>query len=129
MYDNPQTGIYQFASKDFGASAGVTTHSICGPAGKKGKLRDIGVAITEATVFATTLGHVQVGISTDLDAYGKLNIATGTAAQTVFNSGDDTDAIIDADIPADSVVTVTLTEGTGAGLAGQGAPVVVIDWI
>lgn len=127
-YDNPQTSACNFASKDFGAAAGATTHTICGPAGKQGFLRDIGVAVTEATVFATTLGSVQVGISTDLDAYGKLNIATGVGAQTVFNSSDDEDAIIDANIPADTVVTVTLTEGTGAGLTGQGAPIVVIDW-
>ncbi len=128
MYDNPQTGVYQFASMDFGAAAGATTHTICGPAGKKGVLKDIGVALTEATIFASTLGIVQVGLSTNLDAYGQLNIATASAAQSVFNSSDDTDAVIAADIPADTVLTVTLTEGTGAGLTGIGAPVVVIDW-
>jgi hypothetical protein len=127
-YDNPQSMIHNFANMDFGAAAGATTHRICGPAGKKGRLVDIGVALSEATVFATTLGHIQVGTAADADAYGKLNIATGQAINTVYNSSDDTDAIIDADIPADTVVVVTLTEGTGAGLTGQGAPMVAIDW-
>ena len=84
-YSNPQTGIYQFANFDFGASAGAQTQRIAGPAGKKGWLRDIGVAVSEATVFATTLGHVQVGTAADLDAYGKLNIATAQAINTVYN--------------------------------------------
>lgn len=127
-YDNPQTCMYNFPNMDFGAAAGATTHSISGPTGKKGVLKEIGVVTTEATVFATTLGHVQVGTSGDLDAYGKLNIATGTADNTTFNSADDTDAIISAQIPADTAVHVTLTEGTGAGLAGQGYPYVIIDW-
>ena len=127
-YDIPISGSYNFAEMDFGAAAGATTHKIGGPAGMKGRLKGIGVAISEATVFATTLGHVQVGTTADADAYGKLNIATGTAVNTVFNEGDDTDAIISADIPADTIVVITLTEGTGAGLAGKGFPCVHIDW-
>jgi hypothetical protein len=114
---------------DFGGSSGVTTHRIVPPAGKKGRLLDVGVAVSEATVFASTLGHVQVGISTNLDEYAKLNIATSVADFAAFNTADDTDAIILADIPADGpAVVVTLTEGTGGGLAGKGFPTVIIGW-
>lgn len=128
-YSNPQTCMYNFPNMDFGASSGATTHSIAGPAGKKGRIVEVGVAVTEATVFATTLGHVQVGTSADLDAYAKLNIPTASADNTVVNTADDTDAVLDADIPSTDVcIHVTLTEGTGASLAGQGYPYVIIDW-
>ena len=127
-YDNPRTCMYNFPNMDFGASAGTTIHSIAGPAGKKGRLVEVGVVTTEATVFATTLGIVEVGIVADADEYAKLNIATGVADDTIFNTKDDTDAIILADIPADTALLVTLTEGTGAGLTGQGYPYVIIDW-
>jgi len=127
-YSNPKTCVYNFPNMDFGAAAGATTHSLGGPSGMKGRLVEVGVAATEVFVTATTLAHVQVGTSADLDAYAKLNIPTASADNTVINSGDDTDAIIDADIPADTCVHVTLTEGTGASLTGQGYPYVIIDW-
>ena len=127
-YDQPIHGVYNFPNMDFGAAAGATVHTIPGPAGKKGRLIDIAVGITEATVFATTLGSVAVGTSADADAYGILNIPTGAADNTVVNKLDDTDAIIAADIPAETAVHVTLTEGTGAALAGQGYVSVYIDW-
>ena len=134
-YDNPDTCTYNFALMDFGAAAGATTHRIGGPAGKKGKVREIGVAVAEAFVTVTTLAHVQVGTAADLDAYGKLNIPTGSAINTVVNSTDDTDAIIKESnsidtvtIPAETCVVITLTEGTGGGLTGQGNPYVIIDW-
>lgn len=127
-YDNPQTCMYNFPNMDFGAAAGATTHRIAGPAGKVGRLKEIGVVVSEATVFATTLGSVAVGIAADTDEYGILNIPTASALNAVVHSGVDTDAIIDADIAADTAILVTLTEGTGAGLAGQGYPYVIIDW-
>jgi hypothetical protein len=127
-YDNPMTCMYNFALMDFGAAAGTTIHRISGPNGYKGRLKEIGVVLAEATVFATTLGFVEVGSSTDADAYGKLQIPTASAINTTVNSGDDADAIISADIAADACVLVTLTEGTGVGLTGQGNPYVIIDW-
>jgi len=127
-YDNPIHACYNFPNMDFGASAGATTHTIAGPAGKKGRLVDIAVGVTEVFETVTTLAHVQVGKSDDLDAYGKLNIPTGAADNTVVNKLDDTDAIIAADIPAETAVHVTLTEGTGAALTGQGYVCVYIDW-
>ena len=138
-YDNPDTCCYNFAVMDFGAAAGNTVHRIGGPAGKKGKLREVGVAVSEAFVTVTTLAQVQVGTAADNDAYGLLNIPTGSAVNTVVNSTDDTDAIIKdtsgtavpnptVDIPAETCVLVTLVEGTGGGLTGQGNPYVIIDW-
>lgn len=127
-YDQPLHACYNFPNMDFGASAGATVHTIPGPAGKKGRLIDIAVGVTEVFETVTTVAHVQVGTSADADAYGKLNIPTGAADNTVVNKADDTDAIIAADIPADTAVHVTLTEGTGAGLTGQGYVSVYIDW-
>ena len=127
-YSNPRTCMYNFPEMDFGAAAGNTTHYIAGPNGMQGRVLEVGVTTTEATVFATTLGMVEVGTAADLDAYALLNIATATATKTIFNSKDDTDAIISADIPADTTTAVTLIEGTGTGLAGKGYPYVIVDW-
>lgn len=127
-YSNPINGAHNFPLMDFGDAAGDTTHRIAGPAGKKGRLQSIAVATAEAFVCPTTPATVLVGTPSDPDAYGQLEIATATANNVVFNDGDDTDAIIDADIPADTVVLVTLVEGTGTGLTGQGFPTVYIDW-
>lgn len=128
-YSNPMTCMYNFPNMDFGGTSGATTHNIAGPAGKKGWLREVGVVATEVFACDATDPHVQVGIVGDLDEYAKLNIADGTADNATFNSSDDTDAIIDAAISADTTVVVTLTEGTdGATVTGQGYPYVIIDW-
>ncbi len=128
-YDSPMTIGYNFALMDFGATAGDTIHYISGPAGKRGMLRSVSVAVTEVFACSTKAGNVQVGNVSDDDAYGKLNIADGTAANTVFNEGDDTNAIISAAIAADTVVKVTLDEGTDASaVTGQGTPHIIIDW-
>jgi dihydrodipicolinate reductase len=113
---------------DFGGSSGATVHKIAGPAGMMGRLIEVGVCISEATVFATTLGQVEVGDSSDADEFAELNIATSVDNHATFNTADDTDAIIDATIPKDTTVLVTLTEGTGGGLAGKGFPYVIINW-
>jgi hypothetical protein len=128
-YDNPMTCCYNFPVMDFGATAGDTTHYLSGPAGKKGMLRSISVSTSEAFLCDTKAANVQVGTVGDPDAYGKLNIADGTAVNTVFNEGDDTDAIIAADIAADTQVMVVLDEGTdGSGVTGIATPTVIIDW-
>lgn len=139
-YDNPDTLCYNFPNFDFGGVAGDTVHSLGGPAGKKGKLREVGVATTEVFACDATNAFVKVGTSADDDAYGLLTIADLTADNTVFNSGDDTDAIIKdttstaipqptVDIPAGTNVHVTLVEGTdGTAVTGQGYPYVIIDW-
>jgi len=126
-YDNPDTLRYDLASMDFGAAVGNTTRSIKGPAGKKGRITNIGVDLTEATVFATTLGKVQVGLTGTLAAYAELNIPTASAINTTVDSTVDTNAII-AEIPADTAILITLIEGTGAGLTGIGFPFLEVAW-
>jgi len=127
-YDNPDTCCYYLGNMDFGAASGVTEHRIAGPAGKQGKLREISVTLSEIAAWTTTDGLVNVGTAADIDAFGLLSITTATAINTVFNTADDTDAIIDADIPANTAVLVTLTEGTGGSLTGIGDVMVIIDW-
>lgn len=131
-YDNPTSLRYDLALMDFGAAAGNTTRAIKGPEGKQGIIRNIGCDITEATVFATTLGIVQVGLSGTLDAYAVLNIPTASGASTSVDLAVDPNAIsaatLNGRIPADTQVLLTLIEGTGASLAGQGFPYVEIDW-
>jgi hypothetical protein len=129
QFDNPLSGVYTYPLWDFGATAGTTVKYIAGPAGMRGRLIDISIAITEAVLDDANAAHIQVGTTGDADAYAKLRIADGTAISTVFNSGNDTDAIIEADIPKDTVVMVTMTEGTdGSGVTGQGVPTVYINW-
>ena len=127
-YDLPIHSTYNFPNMDFGAASGVTTHSIPVPAGYKGKLKDVSVAVTEVFETVTTLGIVSVGITGTIGKYGVLNIPTGSADNTIVNGTDDTDVIVAADIPAETCVIVTLTEGTGAALTGQGYVTVYIDW-
>lgn len=126
-YDNPTSFRYDFPLMDFGAAAGTTTHAIKGPSGKKGRITNIGVSLSEATVFATTTGKVEVGLTGTLAAYGQLNIPTASAIKTTVDVTVDTNAVI-ADIPADTQVLVTLTEGTGAGLTGIGNPFLEVNW-
>jgi len=131
-YDNPIRERIDLALHDFGGAAGVYTRPIRGPKGKQGIIRNVGVDVTTATVFATTLGKVEVGTAAAPADYAQLNIPTGVAAGSTVDVADDTNAISGAAqagaIPADTQVLVTLTEGTGAGLAGAGFPFVEIDW-
>ena len=128
-YDNPIHGVYNFPEMDFGATSGATVHTISGPKNMKGRLIDISVGVSEIFACDANAAHVQVGTSADADAYGKLIIADAAADNSVFNSVDDTDAIIEPDIPAGTAVHVTLTEGTdGSGVTGKGYPTVYIDW-
>ena len=128
-YDNPQTCMYNFPLMDFGAAAGDTLHYIGGPAGKKGTLVDIGVAVSATEAFAGTTkdANVQVGTTADPNIYGQLNVPSGQAASSICNSTVDTNAIISAAIAADTEILVTLDEATGTP-TGQGHPYVIIDW-
>jgi hypothetical protein len=128
-YDKQLAMCYNFAEMDFGAASGATVHTICGPLGKQGRLLDIAVATSEVFACDATVASVAVGTSADADAYGLLNIADGTADNAVFNSVDDTDAVIAADIPANTAIHVTLTEGTDStAVTGKGFPMVFINW-
>lgn len=128
-YDNSQIIDHTvYGNFDFGGGAAEVL-SFRGPPGKKGKLLNIGVSVVEAFANDATVASVAVGTAADADAYGLLNIADGVADLDYYDKSDDTDAVIAANIPADQLVQVTLTNGTdGTAVTGQGIPHVVIEW-
>lgn len=131
-YDNGNaTTHYGPAGVDFGTGGSADAISFRGPAGKKGRLIDVGVCnITEAFAGDTTDGQVQIGTDADNDAYALLNVAAGatSAIGDTFNTSNDTDAIIDANLPADTQIEMTCVVGTGGTPAGIGTPYCVVIW-
>ena len=128
-YSNPISLNYCYGHKNDLGDGTPEQWSFKGPAGKKGMLIDIGIHVTETFACDQTPAAVQVGTSSDNDAYGKLNIPDGTAATNVFNVQDDTDAIIAEALPADTQIEVTSTNGVDAGTeAGIGYEYVSVLW-
>lgn len=124
-YDNPQTVTYQFGQHDFGAGAGALSFKL--PKGKAGRLIDVGVMnITETFTNTTLDATVLVGTTGDANAYAELHLATAAATDT-FNTVDDTNAIINKDLPADTQIEVAFTAPTGGTPAGIGTPFVVVE--
>lgn len=125
MYDNGRTITYNLGLHDFGA--GGDALAIKGPAGKTGRIIDIGVAVTETFNQVTTPAYVRLGTAADPDAYAELNMAA--AADTDYwNTQDDTDAIIAEALPADTQIEVALVSPTGGVPAGIGHVHVAIEW-
>jgi hypothetical protein len=133
-YADDPAFTYVLASHDFGAGAG--TGSIKAPVGKtRGRILDIGITnITEAFTDDTTAAYFQVGDGTDVDKYCQLEVANGTGSGIgdTYNTRDDTDAIIEADI-----IVSDLTGGqlefnyvapTGGTPAGIGSPYIAVRW-
>ena len=107
---------------DFGGGA-AETYSFRLPTGMSAKLVKIGVGVTEVFATDTTLGSVEIGTAADADAYAKLEIPDTSADNDFIDETDDTDAIISKDIDADTLIKVTLTNGTDSGsVTGQGIP-------
>jgi len=123
MYDDVKVFSKTLNEFDFGGGAAEVLQ-VRLPPGYTGRLLNIGVSVTETFADDTTSADVQCGTTADPDAYGKLVIPDGTADLDFFDSSDDTDAIILAEpIPADSLVKITLTNGTDSGtVAGKGHP-------
>lgn len=125
QYDNPRTLVFQFGQHDFGAGAGALSFKL--PKGLRGRIVDVGVMnITETFTQVTTPAYVNVGTSADADAYASLNMGAAAATNT-WNTVDDTDAIINADIPADTQIEVTFVAPTGGTPAGIGTAFVVVN--
>lgn len=124
-YNNPTTVSYNLGTHDFGA--GSDALAIKAPRGfTKGRIRDIGVAVTETFTATTTPAYIRLGTTGDADAYAELNM--GTAADTdYYNTQDDTDAIISADV-TNTQIEVAFVAPTGGTPAGIGHVTVVIDW-
>lgn len=124
-YSNPKTVTYSLGEHDFGA--GGDALAIKAPRGyENGRIVDVGVMVTETFTADTTPGYVRLGTASDANAYAELNM--GTAADTdYYNTQDDTDAIISADVTSDQI-EVALVAPTGGTPAGKGYVNIVIDW-
>ena len=125
-YDNPDRRLYQ-RQHDFGAASEI--FSVRGPSGKQGILRLVAVAVTETFTATTTQGFVRVGTAADNDAFAELQMGTAADEDYWDSDTDDTNAIIDSDIPADTLVEVNLVAPTGGTPAGQGEVHIMIDWV
>ena len=101
--DKKWTRIESGAVQDMGNGT-PTVFSFKGPTGKKGTIVDVGIEVTETFACDSTEASFQVGTTGDADAYCKLNITDGTAITDTFNIQDDSDAIIDEAIPADTQI-------------------------
>jgi len=124
-YSNPLVITYNLGLHDFGTAGDAL--AIKAPSGyASGRIMDIGVAVTETFTATTTPAYVRLGTTTDADAYAELNM--GTAADTdYYNTQDDTDAIIDADVTS-TQIEVALVAPTGGTPAGIGHVHVTIAW-
>jgi hypothetical protein len=116
-YDNPDVGVYRFPAATL--STGAVIGRIIGPAGKRGRLIDVGVIVTTGvTVAANTLS---VGDGTDADAYGVHTTPVAAAASGHNGIVRGVDEVIDANS------VVVLTTG-GECTAGAGDVLVTIGW-
>ena len=124
-YADPLTITYSLGLHDFGA--GGDALAIKAPAGyEHGRIKDVGVMVTETFTNTTTPAYVRLGTTGDADAYVQLDM--GTAADTnYYNTQDDTDAIINGDV-TNTQIEVALVAPTGGTPAGIGWVNIVIDW-
>tara|TARA_R100001480_G_scaffold154263_1_gene159046 strand:+ start:33 stop:416 length:384 start_codon:yes stop_codon:yes gene_type:complete len=124
-YDDMVVITYSWGEIDFGAGSDAV--AIKGYGGKKGKILDIGVSVTETFNQVTTPAYIRMGTTGDADAYAELNMAA--AADTdYYNILDDTDAIIAAAVPADTQIEVAFITPTGGTPAGKGHVNITIGW-
>lgn len=121
-YSNPD--IYTFATglHDFGTGTDeVTSFQI--PGGRKGRILDAVFSCTEACAGTIKPGLL-LGTAADTDAYMLWDFGT-TADTDSIAASDTSGAIIDADIPENTQVEVTLRSATGSA-TGQGFVTVTI---
>lgn len=129
MYDSLKTMTITLPKYDYGDGATVDTCSCKLPSGCAGRLVEIGLMALETFACDNTAASISVGTAADPDAYGKLNIADGTADTDCFTSADDTDAIISAEIPADTQIEITPAVGVDSGTeAGMGIGYIVFEY-
>jgi hypothetical protein len=84
--------------------------------------------LTETVAADTTAPTVKLGTAADDDAYANLVINAGAADNDCWDETDDTDAIISANIDADTLLKVTLTHAVDAtAAAGAGVPFFVFE--
>jgi len=125
-YANPQQRItYNWTGMDFGVGADVAS-SFQGPKGMVGKIKDI---IAVGTEVFTDGGLIKIGTTGDDDAYASAALGTLAATDTFVATQDDTDAIIESNLPADTQVEVVFGKVTaGAGGTGIANVHIVVEW-
>ena len=125
-YSDGPVITYTLSAVDFGA--GTTNHAIKAPEGfEKGRIIDVGVAVSELFTNVTTAAFVRIGTGADPDAYVELDMGVA-AATDYYNTQDDTDAIIDAVIPSATQVEVACIAPTGGTPAGIGDVHITVRW-
>ncbi len=136
-YEKKATRVSFTPGTDFGGGADILYY-VLGPKGKAGRLYDYGIEnVVEALAAGTNLPKMSVGTVADPDHYGD-DFSLGAAAiaggtKSIRTTYTPTDAgfatyMLIRDLPADTVVMVTCTAGTGSGLTGQATPFVEIVW-
>lgn len=126
-YDKTRLSVISLPLFDFGGGA-AETYSLRLPTGYRGRIKKVGVAVTEVFATDSSNGSLEIGTAADADAFAKLVIPDGAADNDFIDETDDADAIIDADIPADTLIRITLTNGTDASaVTGQGIPVLEVE--
>ena len=118
-YDNPTSVTYTLENATISAAA-VLLHLV-GPAGKQGRIVDIGFVTTTATTGAAT--ELRVGTVADPDAYAVLSVPIQainavTTDATVYLTGHNL-------MPAGTYFQVA---SDGGSTAGAGTIIVTIDW-
>jgi len=126
MYDKLHLVAITLPNYDFGGAADEE-YSFRLPAGYKARLVKIGVMVTEAFVSTSTNAMLQLGTASDTDKYAQLAIANGAADVDCYDETDDTDAILTADIPANTLLEVNLLQAYAGSPTGQGIPYFVFE--
>lgn len=116
-YDNPTTCTYRFPAISVVSAA--TLGRIIGPAGKTGRIVDVGYVVTTGVTVADS--NLIVGSAADTDAYATL--AVPVAAANAADNGA-TIGVTDT-IPADTLV---LVGSAGGATAGAVDALITIDW-
>lgn len=135
-YEKPNRIKYTFGMLDFGTAGEVYT--IKGPKGKAGRIYDYGVDAPLETFTAVTLpAYVSVGSVADPDLYGD-EISMGTLAVDTGTKSLRTEytdkqilagaVLLDATVPADTIIALHCTAPTGGTPAGMAHPFLIIDW-
>jgi hypothetical protein len=124
-YTERKTISYNLGVIDYGA--GTVARKIKGPSGMTGRIVDAHLDVSETFNSVTTSALLTAGTSTDADAF--LNLDIGDAAvDTVMTATEQTGALIEANIPADTLVYVAGVAPTGGTPAGIANTMIVIDW-
>jgi hypothetical protein len=159
FYDNPEIMVYEFGATpevalQFGAAGETVAYPFLGPKGKRGKVVDMEVAVTETMVGTTTVPEIGVGVAagtagTPSYTYARYRVGTAagtglTAAATApfrvrsLCTGNPTPPVsglftghvaLETDfLPADTVFYINFNEGVDGTEAGAARVKVMIHW-